>query len=724
MPLADLALRPLAAAYDFIFPPLDGPDTADEFRLGNNLNLHDDDAEWSDGPWSFVTSRYAIALVLVAVLTNRILHICRPSRRSSRLTPATRIALRLPALLLLTRAILILAVVASSLAFDSDAIPNRLAPASIRAKWSNSERATPIGGWATRHFGSDHARARDAAALWAAFTSTAVAIVTEALVRSLDAEREEPPSFNLVGFAFFLHFHSFAADYPATKHVYLCVLLHLAEVWSVTLSKCTRTRTRPPLGSRLAITSVFGLTSTIHYLLTLGTTDYPFMQVFTRVPELCLICIIALTVSLHALTMALTEDTFQPERLVFNRGNLPSPRDDWSLALFKLGTACLESTRLTGLSREVAPLKTHPVPLVEMHPDGQVHLLDPHPSSQPGFGRQVKHFRFQDDLYDTSNSSGAFSYSRRMREAIRFVAQLVRTLRALLSMGARALGLPTPKVPAWVYPALRRLRLLWHGRNGEERRERRLAERRAAAAAAAAANATRHMSVQQQGLGKSGEQEQEDEDDGDSDGDGDWTVSSEAEAASEDETDVDQDSDEGDVYLALTRDALDIDEEQREEEHSASRVPLQQLMLAHLVHDTRLPPLTRSSYRQVSLSLSLSLPGPGPGLAAVDADLMAVIAARRTAIEAAQQGRGGDVESERRRLCVVCCVEERNVICWPCRCLCLCMECREHLANRPPHRNDHAPTASANANANARASTHLCPTCRTPVQAYSRLYIP
>ncbi|KAL0946399.1 hypothetical protein HGRIS_012625 [Hohenbuehelia grisea] len=61
---------------------------------------------------------------------------------------------------------------------------------------------------------------------------------------------------------------------------------------------------------------------------------------------------------------------------------------------------------------------------------------------------------------------------------------------------------------------------------------------------------------------------------------------------------------------------------------------------------------------------------------------------------------------ESRRNCVVCTVEAREIICWPCRCLALCDECRESLASR------------------SAASKHRCPCCRRTVEGYSRIFIP
>ena len=72
--------------------------------------------------------------------------------------------------------------------------------------------------------------------------------------------------------------------------------------------------------------------------------------------------------------------------------------------------------------------------------------------------------------------------------------------------------------------------------------------------------------------------------------------------------------------------------------------------------------------------------------------------------------------SEQAQLCVVCCCEPRTIIHWPCRCLALCDECRNILANQQRTvvvRGSHGVLP-----------VQLCPTCRTPVMAFSRLYVP
>lgn len=60
------------------------------------------------------------------------------------------------------------------------------------------------------------------------------------------------------------------------------------------------------------------------------------------------------------------------------------------------------------------------------------------------------------------------------------------------------------------------------------------------------------------------------------------------------------------------------------------------------------------------------------------------------------RAKGGAAEptDQTRQNCVICMTEPRVIICWPCRCLSLCDDCRGSLAAR------------------SSASKHSCPTCR------------
>ncbi|GAA5946125.1 hypothetical protein JCM3765_000125 [Sporobolomyces pararoseus] len=82
----------------------------------------------------------------------------------------------------------------------------------------------------------------------------------------------------------------------------------------------------------------------------------------------------------------------------------------------------------------------------------------------------------------------------------------------------------------------------------------------------------------------------------------------------------------------------------------------------------------------------------------------------------------------RSNFCVVCTVEPRTVILWPCRCLALCESCREALALRTtastPGGNGTDPNVTGGGVPGAGTGGNLCPTCRSAVAGFSRIFIP
>ncbi|OBZ69160.1 hypothetical protein A0H81_10915 [Grifola frondosa] len=111
-------------------------------------------------------------------------------------------------------------------------------------------------------------------------------------------------------------------------------------------------------------------------------------------------------------------------------------------------------------------------------------------------------------------------------------------------------------------------------------------------------------------------------------------------STSDEESDEDRDDDETvQLYADLS--------------HRASTSASAPLLLAHMT-DTSSSPLTRRRYQRL----------------------------RRQ--EKSTLANQDDPSAESRRNCVICTVEPRDIICWPCRCLAICDDCRENLASRAP----------------------------------------
>ncbi|GAA5889093.1 hypothetical protein JCM6882_009740 [Rhodosporidiobolus microsporus] len=177
-------------------------------------------------------------------------------------------------------------------------------------------------------------------------------------------------------------------------------------------------------------------------------------------------------------------------------------------------------------------------------------------------------------------------------------------------------------------------------------------------------------------------------------------------------------------------------------------------LLAHHLRPASAGPLTRRRYSALLPSASSSShqhshphSHPHPYAdnasdeayqAAAEASTSSAMVQRRRSVlssfsSASSAGGGGDVREAmekrreewregRSRFCVVCTVEERSVVLWPCRCLCLCEPCRAALADRTT--TSSASSTGGAPGAEGASGGAICPTCRTPVQAFSRIYIP
>jgi len=119
------------------------------------------------------------------------------------------------------------------------------------------------------------------------------------------------------------------------------------------------------------------------------------------------------------------------------------------------------------------------------------------------------------------------------------------------------------------------------------------------------------------------------------------------------------------------------------------------VLMAHMTHNSTLP-MTRQRFEHL-------MSAPSQRSDSFMSDWSDVAAIRRPS----SSGTGTPEDSQdTMRNCVICTVEPRQIICWPCRCLAVCDDCRENLASR------------------SSASTHTCPCCRRNVDGYSKIYIP
>ncbi|GAA5882644.1 hypothetical protein JCM3774_004087 [Rhodotorula dairenensis] len=263
------------------------------------------------------------------------------------------------------------------------------------------------------------------------------------------------------------------------------------------------------------------------------------------------------------------------------------------------------------------------------------------------------------------------------------------------------------------------------------------------------------------GCGGAAAQDEEDEDDDggewvpvpgaiDSDG-ADEEADEEGDSAWDDEA---QEAEEEEAALVLysdlmsrpqQRSSLSPNNDHRGGEEDEEEEDLAPYLLAHHLAPARQGPLTRRRYRAFLKQPGGNANDGNHGRDRRVAALASAIDHRRSDVIAQarrrhRHDRAGDVdldvaewmESEREkwregtsRFCVVCTVEERTVVLWPCRCLCLCEPCRAALADRTTSALfDDGGGGGAAAAAGGGAGGQLCPTCRTPVQGFSRIFTP
>jgi hypothetical protein len=769
-----------------------------------------DRAAFSDSPWGFIASRYALTLGIMAVVVNRITHICRPQGRPRPLPTHRRLAIQLPTMLFLAWSAACLLMVTHHAFFrDSNAFGRLLTfrwlPQDVKVLLTSIDSESEI-------------RAANSALLWRLFLSVCLAVISSTLLRTLEGHNTiinpddlgNSPTFNLVGFALHLHLHASSHSFPPNKNVYLSILFQALEVLGLQTCTCWIT---PPV-TRLTLTSIFGLTSTVHYLVAVisGDREYPFLQSFSRAPDVALIVVILLTVFLHALTAFITSTPLSFSRLIDPR-SLPLPTDDYSLALFKVGTACLSSTRLSGLDADMIDIRTSTETWIEVDgtqirvrkADGSLAKADD--GEVGGFANEIRRIRSNNKA--SADSQYPFRTSA-VHERWTFLITLLATMRGLLYWAGRKIAgilpfeVPRITTPRWLYKMMRYVRLAWHGSNGEARRQRRLEERRLAegrrtaaidqaerdrlegagraigtssavtAHRAGASAGLRHREdlavrnlsnaspdswhryLQQQHFADDDDDDDAEWREEDSEGEVDasanelilqarrqrsvspsaageyWSQlgtgsslrTGDAVVVEDDESDAEEEwSDEAEEVGDMSAELLTLARREFDENGEATDVLARdsyaRILMAHMsTSNARV--LTRRGYRD--------LVGGFSGRERADAEILADVIRQRRSGQMGSALEGGDsVERERMRLCVICYAEDRTIICWPCKCLALCDPCREAMAARPPPRNSHhgnGANTDVGRSASGGKSTHTCPTCRTPVVGFSRIFLP
>lgn len=457
-----------------------------------------------------------------------------------------------------------------------------------------------------------------------------------------------------------------------------------------------------------------GLAGFAHSLWT-SQLRFPSFTFLTHLLALVLSVIIGCTMMIRAITLIFTHGYIPSpiwRSLLPHEGALPSVEDDIGVALLKLGVTCIETTQFSGLRNELAPI-AEPQPQVRLTGDNSV-MLGGATGASSGFGARIDKIEAV-ELRDPNAESPYLTQLARFWEAcIQLVHNVFWTMLLSTWVGRDLYRLAWRmyqgrwwygprewqfwRAAAWDAPPRRRvpreppLLIAWAIAKARRQTLARMSRQRLPEPTIVPHDVAQAWAYDEV---LRGEVEVED-DDGDAD---DWRsegTSASAESFSEGEEDE----------ALLYRDLVHSDYNFAEgEEDEAASSAIQPILLAHLT-STSSSPLTRRRYAQI-LSSGPGPTSPSPSTVATTADpLQAAITARQSETAAVPRNNADEWDEERRHSCVICMVQTRDVILWPCRCLLMCSDCRESLAAR------------------LSAKDHVCPNCRTKVEGYSRIYVP
>ncbi|KIJ69205.1 hypothetical protein HYDPIDRAFT_172656 [Hydnomerulius pinastri MD-312] len=637
------------------------------------------------GPWGFLTSGYIVGLIVMAVLMHRIQNIVVPPRhqftnRVSRpqrhrlfllfmyrsvfpldlSSTLVRLILRLPSLYFVAKSLLLWSI---TLAQTADEFRLWDWP------WIQS-----LGSWAAQ---------QDMAALcWSTFCSVCGALCIEALTRGLEGGNSNASPFNLFGYAFLLHIYSSPMThgtklegYPSRpdKHVLFTIILPLLQL---AIIHCLGIRQKWS-NHRLVPSAFVSILALIHFHAVLWFSDssYPLLNYMPCLFESILLSVTILAMFLNVLTQVVTEGSVTRPLFGHHSALLPKWDEDFSIALLRMGTASLEASSVAGLGNEV----------------GTVAALTPSTLGQTEFGA-VELSRF--GVASISHTFEGYGRKRRMRKGF---ANEIKSVKATSAEGDLWLDMIWYREFARFGVGVARVvkglgQLFWNIVRGRSRWRR----ARSYTDSESTASSTERLRG-----------DQEDEQDV-------YDRFVRGEQVSDDEYDEYEPTRRSrSNSISSTFSNSDSEKEEHSNDDQTETVDLYadlssavsvstsaSLLLAHMA-DTSPSPLTRRRFNRLVSGTS-----PNP-LDSDNRDEWAeVLRARRSATSVAGSAANEDPLGEARRNCVICTVEPRQIICWPCRCLALCDDCRENLATR------------------SSASKHTCPCCRRNVEGYSKIYIP
>ncbi|EIN07133.1 hypothetical protein PUNSTDRAFT_53525 [Punctularia strigosozonata HHB-11173 SS5] len=695
-----------------------------------NMSMSDQDANISPayarpnpqlmpGPWGFLTSWYAIGLFAMALLINRIQHLVVPppqpptyDRHRGRLDPRprtwtaplrgawhmlfpldltrtrTRLILRIPSLIFLSKAVFIWVVIL-------------LQTADLYPAWDHGLIAR-IGEWV--------AKKDTASVCWTTFGSVCGALCIGALTRGLEgrtANDGNTAPFNLFGYSFMLHVYSSPLTHIKTaeaafsrpdKHVVVTLLLPILQLW---ILHVMGVRLRWSHQRLLPTAFIAVLTLTHFFYLTLfsrAPSSYPMLSYVPALLESSLLVITFLTLGLNIITQILTKGKVEwtGSRGIFGEGMRLSMDEDFAVAILRIGTGCLEASALAGLGNEVGGVVASRSAL------SLLGMIDP--AAQDAFRRGD-----EDALELTGSGIGPVPMKVMKGRRKRIVKGFHNEIKHIKPAGYDGAVWDS----AWYEAFLKFCIVSWMVARGWTEflwawiRGRRVSSREDDTNAGLADETAEGEDFDREDDDKEahtyarflrGEEVSDDEEGGEYSPAAFSEATSDAESTSYDTEDDDEELEEATEAVNLYADHLRAGTPSRSLETSGgSSAPV---LLAHMTSSGS--PLTRRRYTKlITHATHHTILSDGPS-----DDLGRFVLERRALTKREREMASNVEDDESRRNCVVCTIAPRDIICWPCRCLALCDGCRENLASR------------------ASAPKHSCPCCRRTVEGYSRIYIP
>ncbi|KZV88293.1 hypothetical protein EXIGLDRAFT_679077, partial [Exidia glandulosa HHB12029] len=591
------------------------------------------------GPWAFATSYYALGVVATAFILNRVQHIVVSPRRNphrprpSRGTGAWAAWHRLRGLFL---------------PLDPSSTPSRLAlnlPAlylllrslllllctllQVSDAFPTTQWLAPLGAWAAQHEMSY--------ICWHVYGAVCMGLCCGALTQGLmdDGDGGNAMPFNLAAYAFLLHIyaspiaHAFRDMGPGlpsrpSRDVIITITLPALQITLLQLMLVKKEWAN----KRLLPTTICGLLSLAHFYTVVWSSPltYPPLNFIPCVLTSVLIFVSLVTCTLNALTQLLSEGEITKPLFGHNQA-LPRWEDDFEIALLRLGTASLQATHIAGLSNQVAALKTGAdaggeVELSVSGVSGMAHPV----GGRRGLAREYKKVSAQ-----RPHAGGLFSGAL-WRELKRFGTALWSTSRGL-----------------------------WHWISRSKLRHDSPAVGPSAGFREAPSQSTsnEHDADELYSRFLGGDQLTDGSDDEE------YQPGADAELSDASESDDGSEDEGGTDALNLYSDLAAPDADA-----AGSSAPGPHVLLAHMSSPGS-GALTRRRYSRLMRQSSPS-----------DEGWDVFVEQRRQSTSSRPASSSWDAES--RRNCVICTVEARSIVCWPCRCLAMCDDCRANMASHFP----------------------------------------